>query len=227
MRTLKTFLIFGLAVLLLGFITSCKKVKNPYSPDIPKIIDNNDNNDKPAVVSEVTVEYYGAPVTAETYMWKITLLSATTEKILKPLYVPPSLSDLEYEAYGKFLIFKYEVTYIADETDTPIRVIDGYEDFKVESSSGETYEKEDYFGLLYGNYEAYRIPLWMLTGACFDDYTGDSGAGFFERNQTLILRIIFDIPESVIEGSELTLVFHQDIPHDEDITIKFRLLTTN
>ncbi len=225
MRTLKTLFIFGLAVLLLGFMVSCKKVKNPYSPNIPKIIDDNDNNDKPTVISEVTVEYYGAPVTAETYMWKMTLLSVTTEKILKSLC--QDVPDLEYEAYGKFLIFKYEVTYIADETDAPLRVINCYEDFKVESSSGETYEKEDYLGLRYGNYEAYKINLFGLTGACFDDYTGDSSAGFFERNQTLILRIIFDIPESVIEGSELTLVFHQDIPHDEDITIKFRLLTIN
>lgn len=43
MRSLKTFFIFGLAVLLLGFMVSCKKVKNPYSPDIPKIIEPDPN----------------------------------------------------------------------------------------------------------------------------------------------------------------------------------------
>jgi len=82
MRSLKTFLIFGLAVLLLGFITSCKKVKNPYSPDISKIIDDNDNNNNnddndpcDCCVNDVTVEYTGTPVTAKTCKWEITLKS--------------------------------------------------------------------------------------------------------------------------------------------------------
>ncbi len=104
MRSLKTFFILSLAVLLLGFMVSCKKVKNPYSPDIPKIIDDNDNNDPCANgVNEITVEYIGVPITAKTFRWEITLKSIKRFEFYW-------LNENEYQlCNGEMVIAKYRV----------------------------------------------------------------------------------------------------------------------
>jgi len=111
MRSLKTFMILCLAVLLLGFTVGCDlfKAKSPASPDIQKIIDdnnNNDNNDPCACCeNEVTVEYTGTPVTAKTCRWEITLKSVER---FKYYWIDPGTNEYRLADF-EMVIAKYSV----------------------------------------------------------------------------------------------------------------------
>ncbi len=235
MRTLKTFLIFGLAVLLLGFMTSCKKAKNPYSPDIPKIIDNNDNNDPcDCCVNEVTVEYTGMPVTAKTCKWEITLKSIERTDRLERA----DGQEGYYIFDGEVLVIRYKVKNVWEkqsfnfENTMPSYVGNlgvGLLLYYVESSLG---------------YKFYHYPpTQSLEDVCFPGERDDANLRLNEEADLVtIIEICSPYHNDVYStedffNSQLTAVFTDFGTHPEyegktgcgweDQIIKFRLLTTN
>ncbi len=117
MRTLKTFTILGLAVLLLGFMISCKKVKNPYSPNIPKIIDDNDNNEEDDPLSEenypseITGDYYGTPLTLTGNTFEVTLESVEFKETIQGI----SGNIWRTTDYG-FVIYRYKIKNLLEKS---------------------------------------------------------------------------------------------------------------
>jgi len=119
MRTLKTCIILGLAVLLLGFTVGCDlfEAKSPASPDIQGIIDNPDNNNEDDPLSEenypseIVGEYYGTPLTLTGNRFEITLKSVEFKRTIQGV----SGNIWNTTKYG-FVIFRYKVKNLLEKS---------------------------------------------------------------------------------------------------------------